>query len=520
MSVCTAHQLRRSASSVATELWSPHELYSADPQVDVLQPTLTPLEVDTRQFYAFRLSLSLVPFEVLENYWAPQARVYGCPDDGVLDVTCTELPCDGGSHVSTTGTIAEQRKPSTWFRFSSTISQRSFVVDRTAAHVQTLVSALRYSFPHLLFPADLQMSKSTCVVLFNFIVHHWPKLSAYLPLLYFLFELQERAFSTFYKQLATQVQTRKSNDAAACDALKPKKSRNLLSWLSSKPKEVELSVKDRLEIIDAHKSMLPVALEKRYMLALAKQEQMKKMQYFCHEYIDFLKEEMSTYEPLGEGPATFHGTFSSAAHCYPASALKGSADDSAIVKQIEALLQSFALRNRVITKQFLLPHLAEISACASEMCVIASSHVAFYDELMMRAKAVNENTTLLSRMTLIPMSCEASTRPESLANAREVNRRHTIELANCVEQLYAETAHAEAAFKALMKRLCIAFGGVVKSIAFSTDEQNTEVYLHPVALTSADNVTEDSFASHPPQEFNGVKEGRDEAAFYTDRGGS
>ncbi|CAG9577030.1 conserved hypothetical protein [Leishmania major strain Friedlin] len=515
------HELRRSASSIATELWSPDELYKADPQVDILQPSSRTLEVDSNRFYAFRLSLVLAPFEALERYQAPQGEGTDLlVDDDVFDVTCTEMQWGGRPDVSTMGIIAEQCKTTSWFRFSSTLSRRLFVVDRSAVHVQTLVAALRYSFSHLLFPADAEMCEGTCTVLFEFIVHHWSRLSGFLPLLYFLFELQERAFLAFYKQLGNLVQMRVNSDIAACDALKPKKSGTMFSWFSSKPKEAELGVNDKLEIIDTLKSMLPPAFEKRYMLALVNHEHLRKMQLFCREYVGSLKQEASTYQALAEGFATYPLTSSPVKGWHPTSALEALAKENSVVKKTMTSVQRFALRKSSLASELVLPYLRAISKCEWEIGIIAHSLVAFYEDLVMRAKRVSESTMLLSGEVPLPPGCEASTRPESLENAREVNQRLTLEFVNIKERFEVEVAHAEAAIKTRMRRLCILCGSVVKAIASCTNAEYYEEYLCSLASPLPDDVTDDCRASHPLKECLGVVEGQEESIYAMDREGA
>ncbi|AYU80160.1 hypothetical protein LdCL_280005600 [Leishmania donovani] len=521
MSSSRIHELRRSASSIATELWSPDELYKADPQVDSLQPILKTLEVDSDRFYAFRLSLVLAPFEALERYWAPQGeRTDLLVDDGVFDVACTEMRWGGRADVSTTGILAEQCKTTSWFRFSSTLSRRLFVVDRSAVHVQTLVSALRYSFSHLLFPADSEMCEGTCTVLFQFIVHHWSRLSGFLPLLYFLFEMQERAFSAFYKHLGSLVQTRVNSDIAACDALKPKKSGKMFSWFSSKPRETELGVNDRLKIIDTLKSILPPTFEKRYMLALVNHEHLGKMQLFCREYVGSLKGEASTYQALAEGFAIHPLTSSPVKEWYPTSALEAVAKENAAMKKTMTSVQRFAFRKSSLVNELVLPYLKDVSQCEWEIGIIAHSLVAFYEDVVMRAKRVSENAMLVSGEVPLPPGCEASTRPESLENAREVSQRFTLEFSNIKEQFDAEVAHAEAAIKTRTRRLCILCGSVVKAIASCTNAEYYEEYLCPLASPLPDEVTDDYLASHPLKGCLDVMEGQDEFTYTMDREGA
>ncbi|XQJ28238.1 hypothetical protein NXY56_004260 [Leishmania guyanensis] len=516
----TTRELRRSASSIATELWSPDELYKADPQVDVLQPILSPLEVDARQFCAFRMSLLLAPFEVLEDYWAPQGEDTDLlVDYGVFDVTCREMRRDGRPDVSTTGIIAEQCKTTSWFRFTSTLSRRSFVVDRSAVHVQTLVEALRYSFSHLLFPTDSETSEGACNVLFQFIVHHWSRLSAYFPLLYFLFEVQERPFSAFYKQLATLVQTRKANDAAACDALRPKKSATMFSWFSSKPKEAELGMMDKLEIISTLKSMLPQTFEKRYMVVLANREQFRRMQRFSGEYVASLTREVSAYQALAEGFVVHPLASSAVEGWYSSSALEAMAEENAAVKQALTAVQQFVLRKSSLANEFLLSNVKAMLQCEYEISVIANSLVVFYEELVMRAKMVSENTMLLSGEVPLPVGCEASTRAESLSNAREVNQRYTLEFSKRHQQFDGEVVHAEAVIKTHMRRLCIFCGHVVKTIASYTNAEYCEEYLRPLAPSRTDGVT-GYYSSHALKACLGVKEGEEESTFAIDREGA
>ncbi|KAK7197455.1 hypothetical protein NESM_000694100 [Novymonas esmeraldas] len=520
MSCSTAsRELRRSASSIATELWSPEELFSVDTQVDVLQPILKPVGVDARRFYAFRLSVLLAPFEVLQDFWAPAGESSGLlSDDGVVSVRCAEMRWDGRPDATTTGTIAEQCKPTSWLRLTSTLAHRTFVVDRSAAHVQTLVAALRYTFPHLLFPSDGEATEPTCRVLVQFIVHHWSALSAYLPLLYFLFEVQERAFSGFYKQLGTTLLARKGSDAAACDALKPKKGGKMFSWFSSKPKEAELGVNDKLEIINTHKATLPPAFEKRYMIALAQLEQVKKMQLFCREYVSSLHGEASAYQALAEGLAAHPLASSAVTGWYSPEAAEAPAKENAAVKQVATSVQRFALRKSSLVNELLLPLLKAVSQCECELGVIATSHVAFYEELAMRAKAVGENTPLLSGKVPLPTGCDASTRPEMMASAREVNRRYTLEFSDWRQQFDTEVAYAEAAIKARVKRLCVLCGDVVATMVSCTKAEYYEEYLRPlIAVQGEGDSASSCAAAHPLQACLAVKDRCDESPYAVDR---
>ncbi|GET89922.1 hypothetical protein, conserved [Leishmania tarentolae] len=517
---CERRELRRSASSIATELWSPDELYKADPQGDILQPILKTIDVESGWFYGFRLSLLLAPFEALERYQVPQSENnYSLVNDGVFEVTCTEMRWDGRPDASTMGIIAEQCKSTQWLRFSSTLSGRLFVVDRSVAHVQTLVSALRYSFSHLFFPVDLEMCERTCSVLFEFIVHHWSRLSGFLPLLYFVFEMQERAFLSFYKHLANVIQIRMNNDVAACDALKPKKSGKMFSWFSSKPKEAELGVNDKLEIIDNLKGMLPPNFEKRYMLALVNHEHFGKMQLFCREYMGSLMTETSTYQTLAEGFATYPLHSSPVKGWYQTSALEALTKENTAASKVATSVQRFALRKGSLVRELVVPYLKAVSQCEWEIGVIAQSLVAFYEALMMRAKRVKENTMLLTGEVPMPPGCEASMQTESLKYVRVVNERFRLELASANEQFDAEVAYAEAAIKTRMRRLCILLGGVVKAVVCCTSAEYYEEYLLSPTLPKSDDVTKDCFRSHPPKECLGVKEGQEESIYTIDREG-
>ncbi|KAL7709374.1 hypothetical protein N2W54_007917 [Lotmaria passim] len=512
-------EVRRTASAVATELWSPEELYNLDTQADVLQPALKPLAVDSRRLYAYRLSLLLAPFEVLEEYWAPSTvEKTLLKDDGSADIRCEEVRADGRPDGHTTGTIAEQCKGGTFFRVTTTVAHRPFVVDRSAAQVQTLVAALRYSFPQLLVPSENEPSKPMCTLLFQFVMQHWSSLSAYLPLLYFLFEIHERAFAGFYKQLATLIQTRKANDAAASDALKPKKGVKIFSWFSSKPKESELGVNEKLELVSVHKAALPPQFEKRYMLALAKQEQVRKMQLFCRELVASLRGEAATYQSLAECFTAFPMTSEAVVGWYNPDLLEKASKDNAELKLMNTSVQLFTFRKSSLVDELLLPLLREIAQVESQIGILATSHVAYYEEMLMRTKTVAENTTLTSGKVPLPQGCEASTHPESMANAREVNRRQTQELARCRVCFDGEAAVAESWIKTRVKKLCVLIAGVVKAMRDCTDAGQFEDCLRGLVPPSLEELPIQS-GIHPFKACLGIEDGEKEPTFAADRAG-
>ncbi|KPI88294.1 hypothetical protein ABL78_2593 [Leptomonas seymouri] len=509
----------RTASEIATGLWSPEELYNLDSQVDVLQPSLKPLSVDNRRLYAYRLSLLLAPFEVLEEHWAPDTVERTLlKDDGSVGIRCEEMRSDSRLDGNTTGTIAEQCKGESFFRIFTTVAHRSFVVDRSAAHVQTLVAALRYSFPQLLVPVDSEARKPLCTVLFQFVTDHWPALSAYLPLMYFLFEVQERAFGAFYKQLTPLIQARKGNEAAASDALRPKKGGGIFSWFSSKLKESELGVNEKLELISVHRAQLPAQFEKRYMLALAKQEQMSKMELFCREFVASLWDESSTYQSLAECFTASPMSSDAVAGWYNSDLLERAAKDNTVVKLMNTSVQRFALRKSSLTNDLLLPLLREIAQAESEARILASSNVLYYEAVLMRTKTVTENSSLLSGAVPLPQNCEALTRPECIVNVREVNRRLTQELAQCRTKFDGEVAEAESAIKVRVKKLCGLVAGVLKSMAACTEAGLFEDYLCGLVPSSSEELPSVGGA-HPLKVCLGIEDSEKESMFAIDRAG-
>jgi hypothetical protein len=519
MAALVVNEVKRTASGIATELWSPEELYNLDPQGDVLQPTLKPLAVDARRLYSYRLSLLLAPFEVLEEYWAP-GTVEKTPlkDDGMVDIRCKEMKANGGPGGSTLGTIAEQCKGGSFFRIFTSLAHRSFVVDRSAAHMQTLVAALRFSFPQFLVPAENETSEPMCTLLFQFVLKHWSALCSYLPLLYFLFEAQEKAFRAFYKQLAALVQSRKANDVAASDALKPKKGGKLFSWFSSKPKELELGVNEKLELVNVHKAGLPLQFEKRYMLALAKQEQMNKMRLFCREFVTSLQGEASTYQSLAECLTVSPLAADAVTGWYNPDLLERITKGNAELKLMNTAVQRFSFRKSSLANECLLPLLHEITATESQIGILASSHVAHYEEVLMRTKAVTENTALMSGKVPLPQGCEASTRPESMTNAREVTRRQTQELTQCRAAFDNEVTAAECDIGVRVKKLCVLFADVLKAMSACTDAVRFEDYLSGLVPPEMEELPLQS-STHPLKVCLGIDEDGKESTSALDREG-
>lgn len=519
MSSSAVNEVRRSAAGVGTDLWSPEEMYVLDNQVDVLQPALKPLPVENRRLYAYRLSLSLAPFEVLEDYWAPgSVEKTILTDDGSVSIRCDELKAEGKSDGATTGLIAEQCKGGVFFRVTTTVSHRSFVVDRSPAHVQTLVAALRYSFPQLLVPAESDTTGSMCKLLFQFISRHWSALSAYLPLLYFLFEVQERAFGNFYKQLAPFIQVRKASDVAASDALRPKKGGKIFSWFSSKPKEAEPGVNDKLELASLHKTALPTNFEKRYMLAMAKQEQMGKMGLFCRELVASLRAEEGTYQSLAECFMVSPMATEAVAGWYNPDLLEKTSKNNAELRLMNTSVQRFAFRKSSLSNELLPPLLREMSLTEAEIGILASSHVAHYEDVLMRTKAVAENAALLSGRTPLPQGCDAATRPESMANAREVHRRQTQELAQCRASFDSEVAATASAIAARVRELCLLVGGVLKAMADSTEPTRFEDYLRGLVPPSMEELPSQG-STHPLKACLGIEDGERESTAAADRAG-
>lgn len=519
MALPVTNEVQRTASGIATELWSPEELYNLDTQADVLQPALKPLAVDSRRLYAYRLSLLMAPFEVLEEYWAPGTVEKSLlKDDGSAEVRCEELRADGRQDGTTTGTIAEQCKGGSFFRLSTTIAHRTFVVDRSAAHVQTLVAALRFSFPQFLVPAENEPSQPMCTLLCQFITQHWSALAAYLPLLYFLFERQERGFGAFYKQLATLIQNRRANDVAASDALKPKKGGKIFSWFSSKPKEAELGVNDKLELVNIHKASLPAQFEKRYMLALAKQEQMSKVQIFCRELVASLRDEASTYQGVAECLTASPMASEAVAGWYNPDLLEKTGKDNAELKLMNTAVQRFTFRKCALTNELLLPLLREMAQVECQIGILACSHVAHYEEVLTRTKTVTENTALLTGKVPLPQGCEASTRPESMANARECTRRQTLELSQCRASFDDEVAAADTAIKTRVKKLCVLVANVLKAMSAAAEPGHFEVYLRGLVPPSLEELPSQT-VHHPLKACLGIEEGEKEPEFAVDRAG-
>ncbi|KPA85576.1 hypothetical protein ABB37_01838 [Leptomonas pyrrhocoris] len=519
MSSSADNEVKRTAEGIATALWSPEELYNLDTQVDVLQPALKSLAVDSGRFYAYRLSLLLAPFEVLEELWAPNTmEKTRLKDDGTVNIRCEETRVEGRTDGSNRGTIAEQCKGGSLFRVFTTVAHRVFVVDRSATHVQTLVAALRYSFPQLLVPIESEPSEPMCTLLFEFVTQHWSALSAYLPLLYFLFEVQERAFGSFYKQLASLVQTRKGNDTAASDALRPKKGGKIFSWFSSKPKEAELGVNDKLELVNVHKATLPLRFEKRFMVALAKQEQMHKMQLFCRDFVASLQDEASTYQSVAECFTTSPMASEAVSGWYNQDLLEKATKDNTELRLMNTSVQRFAFRKSSLTNELLLPLLQEIAQVEGEIGILASSHVAYYEEVLMRTKTVTENTELMSGKVPLPQSCEASTRPESMANAREVNRRQTQELAQCRASFDGEVTAVESAMKARVKKLCVLVAGMLKALAACTEAGHFDDYLRGLVPPPSGELPLQG-GRHPLKACLGIEDGEKESAFAVDRAG-
>ncbi|CUG58031.1 Hypothetical protein, putative [Bodo saltans] len=122
-----------------------------------------------------------------------------------------------------------------WFRIVSDcgLGRRRFVVERSTGHVLALLQALRFSFPHLAVPFIGEVTSTTVAVVLDFAARHCESMNTYLPLLYFLFEQNFKAYHHAMNSLTEQVkQYSQLNERCFQQAKKPQKT-GWFGWSSS-----------------------------------------------------------------------------------------------------------------------------------------------------------------------------------------------------------------------------------------------------------------------------------------------
>lgn len=460
--------IQKNATRVLDNLWSPQELYALDTTVDPLAPILSSAAIENRQLFAFRTSTLSAPFEVLQALWKPTTSSGG---EAAMTKVPSSIAAVSLSMSSTQsdpqvyGWIAEQCKSTGWFRINTTTSLRTFVVDRSPSQLTSLVAALRFSFPHLAIPVDSTPSFSQCNLLCRFIRSHWTIFASYLPLLFFLFEQKERAATSFFTALDALLKQRKSKDSSAYDVLKPQKSGKMFSsWFSSKPKEVQTTMGERLEKIASWREEAPPLLEKQYILSLARLEQMTKVFSFSEALVSSMKDELSSFQECAVALGHFATASEPVTAWYTEVSFQEAKERDAEVVKACGGMQGFALRKGSFTRELLCPLLASMQESSREAVVAAKSLVLYFEDYIERKQVVFDNSPFVIGKVALPAGCEAATRPESLSRVAEVHALNCKAIHRWEESMPGEVADVEKLIKELIRVLCSCWLGITDAL--------------------------------------------------------
>lgn len=225
--------------AVMFEGWSPSELHGLDPHLTMLRTGHEPITVPGKCRLLLRSSMCATPFDVIHAFWDPHAPPPVADRAKALDAPCTQVivhtmgvgerPHAHGAPLAARGSLyngktshldpfqqvfvglsdnslvvlnsgSTSKAPSStdeaWFRIVSDCGtgRRRFVVERSTSHVLVLLQALRFSFPYLAVPFISEVTSSTITVVLEFASRHCDALQTYVPLMYFMFEQNFKAF--------------------------------------------------------------------------------------------------------------------------------------------------------------------------------------------------------------------------------------------------------------------------------------------------------------------------------------
>ncbi|KAH9599814.1 hypothetical protein LSM04_006856 [Trypanosoma melophagium] len=296
----TCAQLNFDCSTVVYGGWSPAELHHCAPQLDVLASRQSPIAVLETIAVRLRPSMLYAPFETLRCFWNPLQKEFPSGAEVLRSgATCCMRVTWNNRGTSQSASTDDMTEKGIWFRFVSTFQHRKYSFERSPKQLTVLLSVLQISFPHLLVPVAKEPTLQVARSLLGFVETHTEDLCAYLPLLYFLYELDDRSVVNFFNSLEEIVQRRQSHECNLNDALRPRES-SWFGWSAPKPISGETSLSDDIAFMDAHVDRLPLTLKTKFLFIQARMEALKRAQDAAVALRDALIEDVDAFESTVE----------------------------------------------------------------------------------------------------------------------------------------------------------------------------------------------------------------------------
>jgi hypothetical protein len=271
--------------AAAHEGWSPSELMAAmdSAKLDVLS---TAPESPLCSVGRLQPSMACQHFEALHNFWCPIERDAGKQQTRAVlvsaRVTCASLGvCDrrgqtlgsklsryidplntlwAPSAASDQQALLDACHQTEMFRIVIDLGWRKVVVDRGARHVETLLAALRYSFPGLMVPfCEALPDHGVLLELLALVQRAEPLVSRFLPCLFFFFETNIRQFLAFFSSLGNTIRAQIVADETLFPSAtaKPRSSWLPFGWgQAERPADPPMSPGEEMQFVDSNGSQL------------------------------------------------------------------------------------------------------------------------------------------------------------------------------------------------------------------------------------------------------------------------
>ncbi|ORC88634.1 uncharacterized protein TM35_000162720 [Trypanosoma theileri] len=287
-------------STVVYGGWSPAELHQCAPQADVLvsrQPAVAIVETIAARL---RPSMLFAPFETLRCFWNPlQQELPTAAEVLRSGGTCCMQVSWNNRSARPSASTDDMTEKGIWFRFVSTFQHRKYSFERSPKQLAVFLSVLQVSFPHLLVPVAKEPTLQVARALISFIENHAEELCAYLPLLYFFYEVDDRSVVNFFNLLEELVHRRQVNECNLNDALRPRES-SWFGWNAPKPISGEINLSDDISFMDANADRLPQTLKTKFLFVRARMEALKRAQDAAVALREALIEDVEAFESTVE----------------------------------------------------------------------------------------------------------------------------------------------------------------------------------------------------------------------------
>lgn len=464
----------RDIDRVVNQIWSPTEVFDLEPQCDPLCPMLTPVTVPIHRYNAVRTSTVVAPFESLHATFSPTASHRSSLDDLTAGVITAKKMSFSDLANPPRLESNDPARSTMWFRFVSTFPTRTFTVDRSPAQLLCLLSALQYSFPHLLIPYDTAASEALAALLCDFVQAHAGEMFCYLPVMFFFFELQDKAVVAFFPTLEAQVVKRKTMEATLFDSLKPKVSKGWFSWGSSaKPKDAGAELAEEVATVEAHVSDFPKGFKDMYMASAARMNQVADVAEKTRALRSTLKESSGSLAVVAEGLAAAPPPCDAVLWCFANDAVsKEERDLSADVKRESGVLQQFAFTACALASNGCATAMQEMERAVDTCQVIAASVNKYLKEYIAMKRTVVESAPLVLRLAPLPKGCPAAESPGLLKQVTDANvsYRQMVELWERL--LTTEVNRAMSALRLNERQCCVHYYRALEALSGSLNARH------------------------------------------------